>query len=87
MFSNTTMLSSTRIPTTSESAMSVIKFSEKPNAYMRMNVGIIADGSATSTKNELRKLCRKSNITKPTITTASTRSNITALALESVYRL
>jgi hypothetical protein len=84
MFSNTTMLSSTRMPTTSESAISVIRFKENPNRYMRMNVGIIAEGRATSTKRELRRLCRKMSITKPTINTANTRSSITALALESV---
>jgi hypothetical protein len=84
MFSSTTMESSTRMPTTSERAMSVIRLSEKPITYMRMNVEIIDVGSATITISEERRLCRNTSITPATITTASSRSNFTASAEASV---
>ncbi|MNX84043.1 hypothetical protein D3C86_1158250 [compost metagenome] len=87
MFSRITIESSTRIPTTRERAISVIRFSDIPNTYMKMNVGIIEAGRAMSTNRELRILCKNSSITTDTMIIASTRSNITALADSNVYVL
>ncbi len=87
MFSRTTIESSTKIPTTKDIAIRVIKFNEKPIKYIKINVGIIEDGKATITKSELLKLCRKNNITRPTITTAIARSCITPSAEAIVYSL
>ena len=56
MFSRITMLSSTNIPTTNDKAISVIRLSEKPKICIMIKVGIIADGIATNTNIELRKL-------------------------------
>ena len=45
MFSRTTMASSISRPMHSDSAISVMKLSEKPNAYSAMNVAITEIGS------------------------------------------
>ena len=50
-----------------------------------IKVGIMAEGIATSTNMELRKLCRKNNITKPTMNIARIRSCTTASADANVY--
>ena len=78
MFSKTTIESSTRIPTTNESAMSVIILSEKPATYINKNVGMMDEGKATNTNNDERKLCRNRSITTETIKMAKNKSSTTA---------
>ena len=85
IFSSTTILSSTRIPTTSESASKVIRFSEKPMRYINKNVGIMAEGNEIKINMELLKLCRKISITIATIITAKNKSCITDVADSIVY--
>ncbi len=85
MFSSTTIESSTRIPITSESAISVSRFNEKSKMYMPINTDTMDVGMETSTMSELRKLCRNTNITSATMMMASIKSTITALAEARVY--
>ena len=63
MFSTSTMASSTRMPTTSDSASSVITLIEKPSQYMPMNAGITDSGSATADTNVARQSRRNSHTT------------------------
>ncbi len=84
IFSNTTILSSTKIPTTRDKANKVIKFKENPIRYIKIKVGIMAEGNATNTNIELRKLCKKINMTKATMSTAKNKSCVTAVAASMV---
>ena len=84
IFSNTTILSSTKIPTTSDSASKVIRLSENPIKYIRMKVGIMADGNEIKMNMELLKLCKNINITKATMITAKNKSCVTAVAASIV---
>ena len=63
MFSTSTMASSTRMPTTSESASSVTTLSEKARYCMPMKAGITDSGSATAETKVARKSCRNSHTT------------------------
>ncbi len=63
MFSTSTMASSTRMPTTSESASSVMMLIEKPSMYMPMNAGSTDSGSATAETMVARQLRRNSHTT------------------------
>ena len=74
------MASSTKIPTTRESATKLIRFSVKPKKYIPIKAAIREVGIETMTMSALRKLWRKKNITTATSTIANTRSNITELA-------
>ena len=67
MFSTSTMASSTRMPTTSESASSVRMLIVKPKYCMPTKAGIIDSGSATAEISVARAECRNSQTT----TTAS----------------
>jgi hypothetical protein len=80
IFSSTTIASSTRIPTTSDSPNKDIKFRVKPNKLIPINVAINEAGIDTITINALRKLCKKKSITKATRITARIKSWITASA-------
>ena len=63
MFSTSTMASSTRMPTTSDSASSVITLTEKPSRYMPMKAGITDIGSATADTKVARQSRRNSHTT------------------------
>ena len=67
MFSTSTMASSTRMPTTSDSASSVITLMEKPSHCMPMKAGMTDSGSATAETNVARQSRKNSHTT----TTAS----------------
>ena len=67
MFSTSTMASSTRMPTTSDSASSVITLMEKPSHCMPMKAGMTDSGSATADTNVARQSRKNSHTT----TTAS----------------
>ncbi|MCY1361194.1 hypothetical protein D9M69_478530 [compost metagenome] len=84
MFSITTMASSTRIPTTSESPSKDIMLSEKPMRFIPIKVAISETGMATITMREFRRLCRKKSMITATSRMARKRSNTTALADFSV---
>ena len=58
MFSRTTMASSMRRPMHSDNAISVMKFSEKPNAFSAMNVAITEIGSVRPVMMVERHECR-----------------------------
>src|SRR3546814_16745254 len=49
-------LSSTRMPTTTDSASSVIRLRLKPNQCITANVGMIDSGSATADRSEERRV-------------------------------
>jgi hypothetical protein len=59
MFSRTTIASSMSSPMHSDRAMSVRKFSVKPNTYTAMKVAITAIGSVSPVMIVLRHECRK----------------------------
>ena len=63
MFSISTMASSTRMPTTTDRASSVMMFSENPNAYITANVGMIDSGKATAEIQVARQSRRNSQTT------------------------
>ena len=67
MFSTSTMASSTKIPTTSDKASSVMMLIENPSMCMPMNAGITDSGSATADTNVARQSRKNSHTT----TTAS----------------
>ena len=72
MFSRTTIASSMSRPMHSDSAISVRKLSEKPNAYSAMKVAITAIGSVRPVMTVLRQLCRNRN-TMSTVSAAPSR--------------
>ena len=63
MFSTSTMASSTRMPTTSDSASSVTTLIEKPSRYMPMKAGITDSGSATAETKVARQSRKNSQTT------------------------
>ena len=63
MFSTSTMASSTRMPTTRDSASSEITLSEKPSQCMPMKAGITDSGSATAETKVARQSRRNSHTT------------------------
>lgn len=63
MFSISTMASSTRMPTTTDSASSVIRFRLKPNRCITAKVGMIDSGSATADTQVARQSRRNSHTT------------------------
>ncbi|MCY1524149.1 hypothetical protein D9M68_590720 [compost metagenome] len=80
IFSNTTIASSTRIPTTNESPSNDIRLSVKPIRLIPIKVAINEAGIDTITIMALRILCKKNSITKATKITAKNKSCITASA-------
>ena len=64
MFSRTTMASSMSSPMHSDSAISVRKFSVKPNRYTAMKVAITEIGSVRPVMMVLRHECRNRNTMK-----------------------
>ncbi len=63
MFSISTMASSTRMPTTTDSASKVIMFRVKPNMCITAKVGMIDSGSASAETQVARQLRRNSHTT------------------------
>ena len=63
MFSTSTIASSTRIPTTNDSASKVMTLIEKPSRYIPMNAGITDIGSATADTKVARQSRRNSHTT------------------------
>ena len=84
MFSITTMASSTKIPTTSESPSKDIRFSVYPMKYNPMKVAINERGIATIVITAFLKLCKKNSIMNPTKAIARNKSKITLFAAFSV---
>ena len=72
MFSRTTMASSISRPMHSDSAISVRKFSVKPNMYTAMKVAITEIGSVSPVMMVLRHECRKRNTMKTVRSAPST---------------
>ena len=67
MFSISTIASSTRMPTTSDSDSKVTPFSVKPNRYIAPNAGMIDSGSAVAATS----VARQSRRNRKTTSTAS----------------
>ena len=63
MFSISTIASSTRMPTTRDSASSVTMFSVKPSRYITANVGMTDSGSAAAETSVARQSRRNSQTT------------------------
>jgi hypothetical protein len=63
MFSISTMASSTRMPTTSDSEISVTPLSVKPRRYIAAKVGMAASGSAAAATSVARQSRRNSHTT------------------------
>ena len=63
MFSISTIASSTRMPTTSESASSVTPLSVKPSSDIAQNAGMIESGSAVVATSVARQSRRNRNTT------------------------
>src|SRR5215831_10065292 len=79
MFSTSTIASSTRMPTTSDSPSSVMRLSENPSHDMKMNVGITDNGIATAEITVARQSRRKQNTTMTASAAPSTSASIDAL--------
>jgi len=87
MFSRTTMLSSTRIPTTSESPSIVIWFNVNPANCMGMKVAMSEVGMAIAQIRVPRRLWRKRNTTRiassdPTMRLVFTSSSDASMNLD-----
>ena len=76
MFSISTMASSTRMPTTSDSDSSVTTLSEKPSRYMAPKVGMIDSGSAVAETSVARQSRRNSQTTSTASSAPSSSSHI-----------
>ena len=76
MFSISTMASSTRMPTTSDSDSSVTTLSEKPIHCITMKVGMADSGSATADTKVARQSRRKNHTTMMARTAPSISSAI-----------
>ena len=63
MFSISTIASSTRMPTTTESASSVMMLRVNPKKYITANVGMIDSGSANADTQVARQSRRNSHTT------------------------
>ena len=87
MFSNTTIASSTKIPTTNERPSKLIKFNVYPINEIPIKVAINEAGIDTITIAALRKLCKKNNITNATKKIARNKSCITLSAAVKVNSL
>ena len=74
MFSTSTIASSTKIPTTNDSASKLMTLMEKPRYHMPMNAGMTDKGRATAETNVARK-SRKNNQTTSTANKAPSYSN------------
>ena len=71
MFSISTIASSTRMPTTTDSASSVMMLRVKPNRYITAKVGITDSGSATAEIQVARQSRRNSQTTSSASTAPS----------------
>ena len=69
MFSISTIASSTRMPTTSDSDSSVTVLSEKPNRYIAPKVGMADSGSAVAA-TKVARLSRRNSHTTSTASAA-----------------
>jgi len=76
MFSLSTIASSTRMPTTSDSASSVTTLSVKPSRYIAAKVGMIDSGSATAATKVARQSRRKNQTTITARTAPSSSSHM-----------
>ena len=76
MFSISTIASSTRTPTTSDSASSVTTLSVKPSRYIAPNVGMIDSGSAVAETIVARQSRRNSQTTSTASSAPSNSSYI-----------
>ena len=79
MFSISTIASSTRMPTTSDSDSSVTTFSEKPKKYMTPKAGRIDSGSAVAATKVARQSRRKNHTTITARMAPSIRSHMLPL--------
>ena len=76
MFSISTMASSTRMPTTSDSASSVTTLSVKPSKYIAAKVGMTDSGSAVADTKVARQSRRNSHTTSTASSAPSYSSSI-----------
>ena len=76
MFSISTIASSTRMPTTSESASRVTPLSVKPSSDIAQNAGMIDSGSAVEATSVARQSRRNRNTTS---TASAAPSNSSAI--------
>ena len=75
MFSISTIASSTRMPTTTDSASRVIRFRLKPNRCITAKVGMIDSGSATA-EIQVARQSRRNNQTTNSASNAPSHSMV-----------